>query len=212
VNATFRIAVLAGLTIAASAPMQTLAQTARQGGSANPQALMQLQQLANERTALQAENSKLKGEVEKASKERDSLREAQESIARRSRGVEAELAKAVSDRARLEGDLAQERSRVQEVVTRLRETALTLKDIETQGELARRSLATREQELKVCVDRNQKLIALNTEVLNRFEDLGFWSAVAKREPFTRLKRVELENLADGYRDTARDNRAEIPKP
>jgi hypothetical protein len=29
--------------------------------------------------------------------------------------------------------------------------------------------------------------------------------VAKSEPFTRLKRTELENLADGYRGTAGDN-------
>jgi chromosome segregation ATPase len=203
---------LAAVFILALTQECAYAQTERTGGSANTQMLMQMQQLANEKAALQADVSKLKGELEKASKERDSLKESQQAIALRGRGVEAELAKAVSDRARLEGEVAQEKSRVQELVTRLRETAVSLRDVETQSETARGKLATREEELATCVERNQKLIALNDEVLRRFEDQGFWTSVGKKEPFTRLKRVELENLADGYRDTARDNRVEPPKP
>jgi chromosome segregation ATPase len=199
------------MLLAGLAPL-VMAQTARQGGGANAQALMQLQQLANEKAALQAEVSKLKGELEKAGKERDSLKQSQEAIARRSRGADAELATAVGDRARLEGELAQEKSRVQEVVGRLRETAGALGETETQADAARRSLATREQELGQCVQRNGKLLALNEEVLRRFEDQGLWSSLAKREPFTRLKRVELENLADGYRDSALDNRVDPPTP
>jgi hypothetical protein len=62
------------------------------------------------------------------------------------------------------------------------------------------------------VDSNRKLVSLNEEVLLRFEDEGFWSALTRREPFTQLKRVELENLADGYRDTARENTVGPPKP
>lgn len=201
-----RIPVLVALAVAAALPMAASAQTARSGGGANPQQLMQLQQLANEKTTLQAENAKLKGELEKASKERDSLKATQDAAAHRSRGAEAELAKTAADKARLEGELAQERSRVQELVNRLRDTATTLKDVEVRAATSSQALVVRDQELKTCVDRNQKLFALNDEVLKRFEDQGFWSAIAKREPFTRLKRTQLENLADGYRDSAKDLR------
>ncbi|MEJ0099937.1 MAG: hypothetical protein WDO12_09400 [Pseudomonadota bacterium] len=72
-------------------------------------------------------------------------------------------------------------------------------------------LAQREQELKTCVDRNTKLYALNEEVLSKLEDQGFWSAVLRQEPFTKLKRVQLENLADNYRDAAQDGRV-VPEP
>ena len=203
---------LAAVLLLALAQQCAHAQTERSGGGANTQMLMQMQQLANEKATLQAELAKLKGEVEKASKERDSLRESQQAIALRSRGVEAELAKAVSDRARLEGEVAQEKSRVQELVARVRETAVSLRDAETQSQATQGKLATREEALASCVDHNQKLVALNEEVLQRFEDQGFWSSLAKKEPFTRIKRVELENLADGYRDTARENRVETPTP
>ena len=37
---------------------------------------------------------------------------------------------------------------------------------------------------------------------------GFWSAVGEREPFTKLKRVELENLIDDYKYRADELRLE----
>ncbi len=69
----------------------------------------------------------------------------------------------------------------------------------------------REQELKVCTDHNSKLYSLNEEVLVKLEQQGFWSALLRQEPFTRLKRTELENLADNYRAAAQDDRVSTPQ-
>jgi chromosome segregation ATPase len=198
--------VIAALLIAAGSG-SAFAQTARSGGaSANAQAVAQLQQLAAERTRLQAEMARMKGDLEQARKERDSLKAAQDTIARRSRGAEAELATALGDKARLEGDLAREKQRVEELVQRFRETATTLRDVETARAAGQQQLAQREQELKVCVDHNRNLYALGAELIGKLEDQGFWTALARREPFLQLKRVELQNLADAYRGTAEDNR------
>lgn len=198
-------AVLALLALGAVSGAQ--AQTQRSGGAAaNTQALMQLQQISAERTALQAENAKLKGELAKASQERDSLKDAQETIMKRGRGAEAELARVVSDRARLEGDLAQQKDRVQELASRLRDAAGSLREVEMDNDTTKRSLSAREQEMHACVDRNAKLYELNGQVLSRFERLGLWSAVAGHEPFTKLKRIQLENLADDFRNRADEQR------
>jgi len=187
------------------------AQTARSGGGApSAQAMQQLQQLASERTALQAENARLKTELAAAGKERDSLKAAQDALARRSRGAEAELVRTQSDKARIEGDVAREKQRVEELVQRFRETVATLREVETDRAARTLALAQREQELKVAQERNAKLYALAVEVIDRLDDQGFWSALAQREPFTRLKRVELENLADTYRGAADDQR--LPEP
>jgi hypothetical protein len=45
----------------------------------------------------------------------------------------------------------------------------------------------------VCVDHNQALYKLNDEVLTRLENQGMWSRVASAEPFTRIKRTQLDN-------------------
>ena len=67
----------------------------------------------------------------------------------------------------------------------------------------RQNLATRDVELTQCVDRNQKLYALNDEILTRFGNRGFWSGLASAEPFTKLKRVQNENLIGEYRAQGR---------
>ena len=201
------IACISGLLLAAVTPV--FAQTTRPA-SPNAQMLQQLQQLATERTQLQAENSKLKADLEAARKERDSLKAAQEGNARRSRGAEAELARLQADKARVDGDLAREKQREEELVNRFREAATSMREVETDRATKTQQLAQRDLDLKSCVDRNTKLYALNGEVLDKFEDQGFWSALASHEPFTRLKRTELQNLADGYRDNAQDNRVSSP--
>jgi chromosome segregation ATPase len=188
-----------------------MAQTTR-SASPNAQAMQQLQQLASERTQLQAENSKLKAELEAARKERDSLKVAQEGVAKRSRGAEAELARTQADKARVDGDLAREKQRLEELVARFRETASSMREVETDRAAKTQQLAERERDLQSCVDRNVKLVALNEEVLSKLEDQGFWSSLARREPFTQLKRVQLQNLADGYRGTAQDNAITPDKP
>jgi chromosome segregation ATPase len=201
------------MAVAQSAAMDSRAQTVRNSApAANAQQMLQLQQLASERTALQTENGKLKADLDKMRKELDGLKRSRSAADQRSRASESAAAAAASaaatqsqaDVERARADLAGERERMQELVTRFRETATTLRDVETERSAARQSLLERDRELKVCVDRNRGLYSLNTEVLKKFEDQGFWSSLASREPFTQLKRVELENLIDGYRDGAQD--------
>ncbi len=189
------------------------AQAARTG-SVNTQAmqqqLLQLQQLAAERTTLQAENARIRADLEQAKKERDSLKAAQAEIGRRSRGAEAELVKTQADKAQVEGELAREKQRFEEISQRFRETVTSLRDVETDRAVKTEGLTQREFDLNSCVARNTRLFTLASEVIDRLDDQGFWSAVARREPFTRLKRVQLENLADGYRDAAADQRVVEP--
>jgi hypothetical protein len=131
-------------------------------------------------------------------------------MARRSRGAESELATTLGEKARLEGDLAREKQRFEELVQRFRETAASMREVETDRAAKAQLLALRERELTVAQERNAKLYALAVEMIDKFEDQGFWSSLARREPFTKLKRVELENLADGYRGAVDDQRLSAP--
>lgn len=193
------------IVLSVALPLLGQAQTPRAGApTANQQALLQMQQLASERTTLQAENSRLKADLEKLRKERDSLKAAQENIAQRGRGAEAELAKVNIERARLEGEVAQSKERLQELLSRFRETAGSLREVETGSEGLQREKTSLVQQVQACVKRNVELVALNGEVLDTLERQGMWSALARKEPFTQIERVRLENLAEGYRDRASD--------
>jgi hypothetical protein len=62
----------------------------------------------------------------------------------------------------------------------------------------------------VCVDRNVALYQLNDEVLTRLDKTGLWQKAAMAEPFTRIKRIQNENLVDGYRNRAQEQRIAPP--
>lgn len=204
---TLLLASLLGAATSASA------QAARGGGSSsNAQVIQQLQQLGSERTQLQAENARLKRELEDLKKERDSLQAGQQSLTARERAAAAAATRGTQQREGLESELAQQKERMQQLVAKFRETGQTLREVETDRSAKAQSLAAREQELKACGDHNRALYDLNREVLERFEHQGVWSSLAAKEPFTRLKRTQLENLADAYRDRAEEQRIEPAAP
>ena len=182
------------------------AQAARTGGG-NQQLVQQLQQLASERTTLQTENARLKKELAEMTKERDTLkttgRAAQD---QRARASEAALARSAQEKANTESELERQKERMQELVARFRETAQTLRDVEIERTNFKQSLTTRESEITACVKKNDALYELNKEVLARLEGTGPFSRLASAEPFTKLKRTQLENLVDDYRYRAEDQK------
>jgi len=183
-----------------------LAQTARSGGSASAQLMQQMQQLASERTTLQAENEKLKKQLADLTKDRDALKAGQQSLDRRAKEASTALAHSASHEQATEQELTQTKAKIQELIARFRETIQKLRDSETEDATEKQSLAARERELAVCVQRNVALYDLNDELLTHLEKQGFWSRVARSEPFTQIARNRNENLVDGYRARAHEQR------
>jgi chromosome segregation ATPase len=183
-----------------------VAQTARSGGSASAQLMQQMQQLASERTALQAENAKMKKELAELTKERDTLKAGRAALDQRSRASEAASARNAQDKASADAENERLKERMQELVAKFRETAQTLKDVETERGTFKQSLTARDAELGQCNAKNDALYKLNDEILTRMGAQGTFSRLASLEPFTKLKRVELQNLVDEYKYRAGDQR------
>jgi cell division protein FtsB len=182
------------------------AQTARSGGAPNAQLMQQMQQLASERTTLQAENAKLKKELDDVRKDRDALKKGQAAGDQRTKASMAALAQSKAQQEAAEGQLKQSKDKMQELIAKFKETIQQLRQTETDATTTKQTLAVRDRDLKACVDRNKALYALNQEVLTRLEHQSMWSRAAASEPFTRIKRVQLENLTDDYKARADDQR------
>jgi chromosome segregation ATPase len=154
------IAAAACVTSAAVSDL-AVAQTARSGGTANAQLMQQMQQLASERTTLQAENDKLKSQLATTTKDRDALKAGQQTIERRAKDSSAALAHSNAQRDATQQDLTQLNGKMHELITRFRETVVKLRDTEAESATSKRTLATREHELSVCADHNVALYHLN---------------------------------------------------
>ncbi|HEU4779764.1 MAG TPA: hypothetical protein VFS58_07760 [Steroidobacteraceae bacterium] len=175
-------------------------------GSGNAQMLQQLQQLASERTQLQADNARLKQEVASMKKEAEAAKSALTAIERRARSTETAAARVGAERDSSARELEQNRARTEELIGKFRETAGTLREVEGERAKLATTLASRETEFAKCVAGNQQLYDINTEILARLGDRGVWSALSGSEPFTQLKRVQLDNLIENYRGRADDQR------
>ncbi|MDP2326008.1 MAG: hypothetical protein Q8N51_18555 [Gammaproteobacteria bacterium] len=176
------------------------AQEARRAGSdASARLQQQLQQLGSERTALQAENARLKEQVAKLEKDARSLITEKETLTRRAGTAESKVSRAEAGQQSVSSRLEATESRLNEVVGKYKELAEQLREVETErSELARRAAADG-QGLKVCAQKNAQLAGIANEALDRYEKKGCFGALAQAEPFTRLKRVEVENAVEEYR-------------
>ena len=182
------------------------AQTARQGSDQLARMQAVVQQLTSERAALQAEKTKLEARVAELEAELAASEDGQKTLT-----TDLARSQAAEQAARKNGDaliarLDQARTRTDELVARFRETATTLQQTERERGELQQQLATNTHDLETCSERNVALYDVGIEVLDRYESKGFWSVMRQKEPFTQLKRVEIENLADEYRQRLDDAR------
>jgi len=56
------------------------------------------------------------------------------------------------------------------------------------------------QSLAACEAKNAKLHGYGLELLEKYEKKGCGDALLQAEPFTQIKRVEIENLVEDYRE------------
>jgi len=188
------------------------AQSQRSGGSANTQLMQQLQQLGSERTALQSENARMKKELAELTKERDSLKAGRAALTERAHAGEAAVARSRQEKESADAENEKLKERMQELIAKFRETAQTLREVEAERTNFKQTLVTRDAELTGCIDKNRALYELNGEVLTRLDGEGIFSRMARAEPFTKLKRVQLENLIEDYKYRAEDQKVTTAPP
>jgi chromosome segregation ATPase len=195
----------AAILLSAVLTHDAFAQAARPS-SGGQQALQQLQQLASERTALQSENARLKEELAAARQDAERFRGEADRLRGRVSSSDAEAVRARETSRTAESSLQATRARLDELVTRFRETGETLRAVEADRTRLQTELAQRNREFDTCAASNAELYRIGSEALDRLENTGFWTRAAQAEPFTRVSRNRLENLVDAYRARAEELR------
>jgi hypothetical protein len=183
------------------------AQVERSGGGASAKLMQQYQQMATERTQLQAQNAQLKKDLEDAKKQLGVVQQqataAKAGVGRRS---QAELAAARASNETTQKSLDETKARMQELAVHFRETVATMRGIETERTQLQQQLAESRAAFDRCAEANYELYKVDNEVLDRYEHQGAFSYLGRAEPFTRIKRTRIENLVDEYRQRAEELR------
>jgi chromosome segregation ATPase len=185
-----------------------LAQVERSGGGANAQLMQDYQQAVAQRTQFQAENDALKKQLEDLKKQLADSKQQFATTQKTAASTQAALAAAQSGREVADKNLADLKARTQELVERFRDTATTLKDVESDRNLLKQQLSQSKAEFDKCAIANDQLYQVDNEVLDRYTHQGLFSRVASAEPFTRLERTRIDNLAFEYRQRADELRVQ----
>lgn len=152
---------------------QTEAQKAKDGANA------QIERIEDELRITRSRGQGAQAQAERLRNELDQLTAAHAELSRRFDAMQTVL---------------DERTRVaSETMQRLQQ-----RDSELSG--TKNQLSETQTELKQCTSRNAALFELGNEVIDRFEKRTLGERVGQGEPFFQTGRVQLENLAEGYRD------------
>ena len=115
--------------------------------------------------------------------------------------IEADLKAVQAEMDKLKGRLADTEKLLADSVALQRATAQKLAQLESAKKQKEGQLADKAQDLQVCQTHNGQLYAIGREMMQKYRDKSCQDALAQAEPFTGLKKVEVENLLETWRDS-----------
>jgi chromosome segregation ATPase len=182
------------------------AQTQRSGGETQ-KFMQQYQQLAAEKTALQAQQAQTKKDLDAAQADLAAVKKERDALKARAGGSTAQFAQLAAGKEAAEKGLEQVKQRTTELVARFREMAVNFKEVEADRAKLQNDLKERSAAFDKCADDNLGLFEVNGEILDRYEHIGVFTKVGTADPFTKIARTRIENFVDEYRARALQLRA-----
>jgi len=175
------------------------------------------QQMEAEKAELQAAFDKQKAELEAKLQdtEKSAIAARGSLAAAKRRNTELEglietlrMEKLEVESAKLKTDTSLTETRDQLEATRktLAEAQRDLKINESQRKEISKSLVQRDTSLAACTEKNERLHTFGLELVKIYDKPSLYEAVLRTEPFAQIKRVELENILQGYRDKLDEQR------
>jgi len=213
-----KIVFLALLVLASSLSMPALAADKKDKSARRMQQMVQ--KIQQEKAELQAQvdqekqaKTGLEEQVKKTAQETDSLKGSLGAASRKAKTLESDLQSVKKDKVALE-------ARQQETQMQLLATQKSLEELTQKYQVAQQDLKLRESEQKalalnlsqkdqglgLCEAKNTRLYGFGMELVKLYERPSTYEAILRTEPFTQVKRVELENIFQDYRDKLDEQR------
>jgi chromosome segregation ATPase len=87
-----------------------------------------------------------------------------------------------------------------EIAAVARDRGEEIKKLNTEKQGLESRIKGTEAQLDHCESNNARLAILGTELVEKYENKGMITTILKNEPFTQVKKVEIENMAAEYRE------------
>jgi len=193
---------LAVVAAHAEAPKQDAAvqQVLRKAQGALRQLSEEKAKLEEDNAALQKEKAELADKAAKLEAQVKQLEPLAAEVERQKAAVEAMKAANTG----LESQLASGREREEGLHGKLKDIVAQAKKIQGDNFLLVEAVKEREQWIGQCSQKNQAMLETNGELIQKYQDKGFWDRAGELEPFTGIGKVATENTAQDYRFKLKD--------
>lgn len=197
------VALLALGSLAAQAEVRRPA-----GGAASAQVQALLQQISAERDALKTENARLKADLDQAQQAQKAAEADASAGAEELTRLRAAVAAFQAQNEALRAQLGQSQAAIGSLRSEQAATQAELKQAQSRGQALDGELGQCRARVDTLIGHNRRLFEIGNELLDRFEKKGVWASLRESEPFTGLRRVELENIVQDYRFAIDDQRVD----
>jgi chromosome segregation ATPase len=194
-------AVLMVLTLSIGGP-GAWAEGARREGGDTQRLQMMVQQLNTDKANLTAENAKLKADLDKTKKDLDAAVKERDAGTQKLGRSSQDLVNSQAKADALQRGFDTLKSRFDQLVEQFRATVATMKQLEQERDRLTSGVSDYEMRVKACEQNNDALYKSALELIDLYERKGVFTSMLQHEPVTRLKRVQIENLMDQYRQLA----------
>lgn len=184
------------------------AQAAKDSG--NAKALKKLQMMVKDANAekdrLTAENAKLLADLESLKKQAELDKKAKTDWEGKEKKLNSEIAFQKKQGDDLHGRLDEATSRIHEIIDKFNALNQSKNDLATTHEQLKNTQQFTSTELKRCEANNIKMYEHSKGVVSGYQqcrDKGLLETIIDAEPFTQIKSVESEKIAQEYEDKLR---------
>lgn len=167
----------------------------------------QVQQIDQARAQSEQEKAAALADKDTAERELEKVRLGESTSKRQLAGERAARSRAEADLKALQAEsdalkarLADTEKQLADSVALQRVTAQTLAQAESAKKQTEGQLAGKAHDLQACQTQNGQLYAIGREMMQKYRDKSCQDALAQAEPFTGLKKVDVENLLETWRD------------
>lgn len=165
--------------------------------------------LEDKAKASEKESSEIKGSLTAAKRRQATLAAELETLRKEKTELEARQQATETSLREAQATLDKTSKTLTDLTAQHQATVRDLKANEAQRKELNKSLVQRDQSLVTCNEKNAKLHDFGLQLVKVYDKPGTYEAVLRTEPFTQIKRVELENILQDYRDKLDEQRVGV---
>ena len=148
-------------------------------------------------------------ELATAQEEKDALSRELATVGEKTTALEERIVRYKEEFEKLVENRDQYKSKLAETVAIVKERNEMIYKLRAEKEDLTGNLQETSSTLNRCVKHNARLSKLAEELISAYENKGIGAALSQAEPFTQLKKVELEKLIQQYRDRIDNDNLEL---